>query len=1592
MKLQYLAVIFIIIIIPIVMVLSAYIDYQIDAVNMKHTYNTKLLDATYDSLKAYQLNTVNNAISDISASKIEDLEAGVKTFFNSLTTNFNYSGYNSQVMKEYVPAVVFTMYDGYYIYSPYENILTGVPRVQEGVDLDNDGEDDPYVDKKYTDGDILHGIKPYVYYSCRYKYNGYDFVITYTLDNYITIQGYGPKMEGGDGYINYHGYLIDGISKSGDNYTYDGIEYKSNETKEVLKEYLGDTPYSYVKLNGTKYYLDKSKTPNEVFYINATGERAVQVKNEGKNTELFEKYKKLIEENNSAYKYYRDAYKFTNYVHSKLKELSSEHIVDYDVGGNLKTLSDILKNDNYFNSEKFFEKKTGKYIQDSDSDFNAHRAAVIRYTIQKNLATAITGFAKYSNADNAEFIMPKISDTDWDTLQNNVSIITFLQGFKIGGRDYNKYCVVANNLTKEYVDEDDIYILDKDGMYHKPNDTTVKSTTIKSKDEDGSDLKYKPGIWKINFERKNYRQEKGGNYENYYYYPIRHSGIPYLGSYSSVVSYSTSLDNSKADLYKYMRESSVDNAVKTAYYTALARERYGAFFVNNDIDVVKGQQMTANAEAISDTKNPDIELKAHGNKTESGWYNGDVRISGSAEDDSGIEKISYKNLVSNATVTDEPKTTDGTEWKNDNLDKILKPSSGKYDVTLMATDNSDRHNSASKDLTIYVDNTKPNVEVNYDKENQRINVTKVSDEHSGLYTYYWETPYGKIEGDLKNNNTISPIKVSEKGTYKLRVYDKAGNYRDVETESEIDETKPTVRVEPSSEKQPNENNGVYTKTKNITIYIEDAGNNIEKNNRTCYLSKGVNKYESDGSISFDYNAGQTFTLKENDSRTEDLTGAYYLWSDPIEDNVGNKTEHEIIEGYIKLGGPYYFDNTKPLKPEVEMDSEVSKIKDIKITLSDAHSGIDDSLETYCYLLRPGEEFKEDKEAEYVKYKYTSGVNLTIGEGLTGTYYLWVGEISDKAGNTSREQCLGKVVFDNEGPSVTVEPPDDTNYTKNKNIKITVWDNDREIYDNQSRKCYLSTRENTNTRSAEYNYISGQSLEIGNNLTGIYYLWIDPISDELGNEIGASSVAGPYYFDNTLPNVNVGNSYTGMCKSTSIRIDLSDGHSGLDTSKKTYYYLTKNKDSIEGVTANQFISGKEYPIGAGLTGTYYLWVGDVYDKAGNVNRAAYIRSFKFDNTGPEVDFNITDTKKTEIKVDTHAKDNEGSSIASCEYYIKIGNGNYVKTATKTYDSTVSNRTDTYTYTYGSHYAPGTNYSIRVIVKDALGNSTQKDIKFSLCSITYDLSGNARDILYIDAITDGFELKDKEPDFINNKLEYLYVKGASVPIYSQKILRQTKAGEIQKIYVVTKWSEKSNSNNVYELDRNYTINNNLTLVPVWENTMVRLDPNTVNVNVNWHMKNAESHMTKNESDRIDIDTHTYIYENTNNMVETVYHGKKEYGTDKHIWLDVDDLYGWWKGVKATDKDGHGENTKIKLKELNYDYSEINRIVVNADIYSPGTTCINYLREVPNLQVTITTETGQRLFNYTFNETENRTSMTAGTLTKDTDGIHWLFEAGK
>ena len=556
MKLQSLAVIFVIIILPISIIISSYTGNQIKTISLQTSYDSKLNTATYDAIKAYQINSLNDSTSDAATSKIRDIEASVDTFFNSVSENFKISEGDKDSIKYYVPALVYTMYDGFYIYTPLKNVINLDKNESEKIELKQGS--------KYQDGEKMYGLKPYVYYSCRYKKGtDSDFVITYSLDNYITIQG---KVEGED--WNIGGYLLDGVKENAGNINYNGrvrdIYEKINNNNTLTENILDEGELPYRQINGTKYY-----TKDEVFSI-ISGEKKL-ITND--NTKTY--YENKIKENDSAYNYYKLAYEFTKKVQTNnvLKDLTFQDA--YTEDGEEQIYKKYNSNDNislagFSASTKIFESVDGTQIEESDSNFNEHRTAVIRYALQRNLSVAITNFNNYTDSAT-DFQMPTLSETDWYSIINNISMISFMQGISIGGRMYNGYSVVVNNKNKEVVEEGSIYITTKGNgstpipQYHKVNSEHIKGNAS-----------LEQGVFNINFERRSFIDSD--TLQTMYYYPKNH-----FACYDCIVNYRNGVE--ETDILKYVKglASGTDKEIAKLYYKALGRERYSMNRTTYDI-------------------------------------------------------------------------------------------------------------------------------------------------------------------------------------------------------------------------------------------------------------------------------------------------------------------------------------------------------------------------------------------------------------------------------------------------------------------------------------------------------------------------------------------------------------------------------------------------------------------------------------------------------------------------------------------------------------------------------------------------------------------------------------------------------------------------------------------------------------------------------------------------------------------------------------------------------------------------------------------------------------------------------------------------
>lgn len=543
MKIQHLAIIFIIIIVPISFAMSEYIQTQIDTIKLQTEYKEALNSATSAALKAFQINSINNKYSNISDSKIRDIEASINTFYNSLTTSMTQYVSSKSELSVFVPAIVFNLYDGYYIYSSYNNVYTAPNGDNAKVKIDDNAN--------YQDG--LH---PYIYYSGKYNIdgvNGKEIIVNYTLDNAITVYG---EFDGE--YQTKSGYLIDpdkvkNIDEEKKTLTYGKGEDKVEIGPEILKEHLlivkdngtvdpGD--YEYIVYKNRKVYKEEGTNGSEDKYFWYNNGKKTYLQSEENN--LKEYIKGTGFKSTSAYEYYTEAKDFSEWV---IKELGS-------IKQDGKCIFDTTQADND--------------PMVSGSVFNEHRIAVIRKSIETNLTTAIANYNSQSGS-NYEFVMPKIDEVSWYSIENNVSIISFMQGMPIGQKYFNNYSVITNTKNEEVINSQSVYVVTKndDGNYeyHQPGCKVLIDNSNKI-----------TGVYtNLSFSRQTLKVSE----DSYrYFYPQEATGC-----YNCIVNASGDYNiddiiKGEVEGYNTGNNKKKLNILRKRYLTGLARERYDLYKSN----------------------------------------------------------------------------------------------------------------------------------------------------------------------------------------------------------------------------------------------------------------------------------------------------------------------------------------------------------------------------------------------------------------------------------------------------------------------------------------------------------------------------------------------------------------------------------------------------------------------------------------------------------------------------------------------------------------------------------------------------------------------------------------------------------------------------------------------------------------------------------------------------------------------------------------------------------------------------------------------------------------------------------------------------
>lgn len=638
MKLQNMTVIFIIIMIPIILVVSYYIGLQINTITMQKNYTVKLQTAAKDSIQALEINTVewNSASSNLADSKRRDVLASINTFTTSLANNMGIGGAGKGRIQAYIPAIVYTMYDGYYIYSA---------SLMKDQDTDKDGltqfNDDGTI--KSNGKSYQYILKPYSPYSARYaSANGsIDVTVNYTLDNYIRVYGtVNGEYQAKEGYlvvcdddagvrVNKNGGSISGITYRGATikpealteqvYTDEGVkEYQyiydqyDNKLYWDNKDGTNEGNYFSVDKNNNKVYLQTALpegdagfsitnrfrkisipmydnredewTVQKVFQIlNPRGGYKFYYENQSgafvefTAEDVLDNVKK--DEDYSAINYCVESYVFTKWVTKNLGSITVGDMKSPTVGQYNNV--DNAKNKNIFAinpSNNPDPENDGAY---ATSVLAQHKKDIIINTIEKNLSQA-TEQAKKMNP-NYEYRLPQLSYDEWEQALSNISIIAFMQGMPIGLKYYNNYAIATSTLNKEFVDPDELYFAGKDDQYYHQRQCEQAT---------GSDY---VGYRSIDYVAKSYEKSNNGTTSTTYYYPHANNTNSELECYYCLVNRSTYKNNEiwNGNLYRNWTDS---------YYNALARERY------MQLDDIEGKSITD----ISIAKNVDETTKYYG--------------------------------------------------------------------------------------------------------------------------------------------------------------------------------------------------------------------------------------------------------------------------------------------------------------------------------------------------------------------------------------------------------------------------------------------------------------------------------------------------------------------------------------------------------------------------------------------------------------------------------------------------------------------------------------------------------------------------------------------------------------------------------------------------------------------------------------------------------------------------------------------------------------------------------------------------------------------------------------------------------------------
>ncbi len=729
---------------------------------------------------------------------------------------------------------------------------------------------------------------------------------------------------------------------------------------------------------------------------------------------------------------------------------------------------------------------------------------------------------------------------------------------------------------------------------------------------------------------------------------------------------------------------------------------------------------------------------------QSAWTNTDKTITITASD-ADVGTISGYYISTQQTT---PTGASTEQWQAGGSPKTITKGLGTYYI--WAKDGLGNISASYATVNVTkIEKTGPTITLSADNNNntwaRTVSVTvTIRDTESGLkkgadISYGWTesntAPSSWTPAQLSSYNdgetgpvTFKAEKTTGTGKFYLWVrpktlQDRAGNSTTVDKKSTgqfyIDNTGPvslSVSITPT---------GWTNKNKTITISAKD--DNVGVVNGYYISNTDVTPTTTTG-------AGW-----QTENTTTKPMGNYYIWA---KDSLGNISASRVVASVTQI-------ETEPPTITVTPANTQSYVQNTKVTIKVADTGGSGLASTNLQF------YVSTSATTGTPQAFQSDGTYTIGTGLSGTYYLFVSQVKDNAGNLStgtvsglnggQYQRFGPYYFDNTPPSepTTMEFVywDWSRYTQNTWANQTVC----AAYLNEQPGpsgatdglSGISKYQISEDNSSWVDYAYDYSKSLYNMSTqGTHNRYFRAV-DGAGNP--GPSILRTAKIDLTVPTITVTPTSCGW-RNTSQSITISVSESGgSDLKSPLYqYYLSTSNTTLTGGTGKwvEYSQGKAFTIDPATSGTYYLFVRKLTDNAGNVSTASggtdinagdvachRFGTYQFDKDAPTgtVTASKTVTNESTVTIYVSASDTGGSGVSRVEINGWFG-GNYA-----TYLTEIDGKLDSSNRYYAT-------FNFKDIKHTTTGNTNNGNGTYKFDAHIYDVAGNRKVATAINVVYD------------------------------------------------------------------------------------------------------------------------------------------------------------------------------------------------------------------------------------------------------------------